>query len=98
MLTCDALPKQESDFFDLLHTYFPCVYDIKYLMKSCEHLKGGLQKVAEELQVRVTTLWESFCLYAVQRFLVFLETANTIQHTERHTTHTYLANVTVQCN
>jgi CCR4-NOT transcription complex subunit 7/8 len=51
VLTCQALPKQEGKFFDLLHTYFPCVYDIKYLMKSCENLKGGLQKVAEQLQV-----------------------------------------------
>jgi CCR4-NOT transcription complex subunit 7/8 len=51
VLTCQALPKQESQFFDLLHTYFPCVYDIKYLMKSCENLKGGLQKVADQLQV-----------------------------------------------
>lgn len=46
-----ALPKEEAEFFDLLRTYFPCVYDIKYLMKSCENLKGGLQKVAEKLQV-----------------------------------------------
>jgi len=51
VLTCQALPKEESEFFDLLRTYFPCVYDIKYLMKSCENLKGGLQKVAEELQI-----------------------------------------------
>lgn len=51
VLTCQALPKDESEFFELLRTYFPCVYDIKYLMKSCENLKGGLQKVAEELQI-----------------------------------------------
>lgn len=51
VLTCQALPKEEREFFELLRTYFPCVYDIKYLMKSCENLKGGLQKVAEELQI-----------------------------------------------
>lgn len=51
LLTCQALPKVEADFFNLLHTYFPCVYDIKYLMKSCESLKGGLQKVADDLKV-----------------------------------------------
>lgn len=51
VLTCQALPKEENEFFDLLATYFPCVYDIKYLMKSCENLKGGLQKVAEDLGV-----------------------------------------------
>jgi len=51
VLTCKALPKEESEFFELLRTYFPCIYDIKYLMKSCENLKGGLQKVAEQLQI-----------------------------------------------
>ena len=51
VLTCKALPKEEAEFFSLLRTYFPCVYDIKYLMKSCENLRGGLQKVAEELKV-----------------------------------------------
>lgn len=49
VLTCQALPKEESDFFDLLKTYFPCLYDIKYLMISCDNLRGGLQKVAEEI-------------------------------------------------
>lgn len=51
VLTCTALPKEESEFFELLRMYFPVIYDIKYLMKSCENLKGGLQKVAEKLQV-----------------------------------------------
>eukprot|EP01135_Chromosphaera_perkinsii_P004859 Nk52_evm5s301 gene=Nk52_evmTU5s301 len=46
------LPSEETDFFDLLQTYFNVVYDIKYLMKSCRNLKGGLQDVADELQVR----------------------------------------------
>jgi len=51
VLTCKALPKEESEFFDLLKEYFPCIYDIKYLMKHCENLKGGLQKVAETLKI-----------------------------------------------
>ena len=29
-----------------------CIYDIKYVMKSCEALKGGLNKVAETLKVK----------------------------------------------
>ncbi len=32
--------------------YFPVVYDIKYLMKCCKTLKGGLQEVADDLGVR----------------------------------------------
>src|SRR5690606_33482242 len=35
-----------------LHTYFPYIYDIKYLMKSCEKLKGGLNQLAEDLEIK----------------------------------------------
>ncbi|KAJ3081935.1 CCR4-NOT transcription complex subunit 7 [Quaeritorhiza haematococci] len=52
VLTCQALPAEESDFFELLKIYFPCIYDIKYLMKSCKNLKGGLQDVADDLQIQ----------------------------------------------
>ncbi|CAB5324858.1 unnamed protein product [Rhizophagus irregularis] len=51
VLTCSPLPAEESEFFDLLRTYFPCIYDIKYLMKSFKNLKGGLQDIADDLQV-----------------------------------------------
>ena len=51
VLTCSALPVEESEFFEILKIYFPCIYDIKYLMKSCKNLKGGLQDVADELSV-----------------------------------------------
>ncbi|KAJ3203463.1 CCR4-NOT transcription complex subunit 7 [Entophlyctis luteolus] len=49
--TCAPLPAEESEFFELMKLYFPCVYDIKYLMKSCKNLKGGLQDVADDLQI-----------------------------------------------
>jgi CCR4-NOT transcription complex subunit 7/8 len=51
LLTCQRLPADETDFFSLLRTYFPCIYDIKYLMKGCRTLKGGLQEVADDLKV-----------------------------------------------
>jgi len=51
VLTCQELPKEESEFFELLKTYFPCFYDIKYLMISCDNLRGGLQKLAEEFGI-----------------------------------------------
>ena len=35
----------------MLQLYFPTVYDIKYLMKFCDNLHGGLNKLAEVLQV-----------------------------------------------
>lgn len=52
LLTGQVLPNDELSFFELLSTYFPCIYDIKYLINSCEGLTGGLQKVAETLQVQ----------------------------------------------
>jgi len=51
LLTCKPLPHEEEDFFSDLKLYFPQIYDIKYLMKSCEGLKGGLNKLAEDLEV-----------------------------------------------
>lgn len=51
VLTCLKLPDKEQNFFDLLSVYFPKVYDVKYLMKSCKNLKGGLQEVADSLEV-----------------------------------------------
>ncbi len=51
LLTCQALPKEEPEFFELFHTFFPCVYDLKYMMKSCESLSGGLNRLADDLEV-----------------------------------------------
>ena len=51
-LTCQQLPESETEFLDTLRVYFPNMYDIKYLMASTENLNGGLQKVANELQVK----------------------------------------------
>lgn len=45
------LPEEEVDFFEVLRLYFPVIYDVKYLMKSCKNLKGGLQEVAEQLEL-----------------------------------------------
>ena len=53
VLTCVKLPDKEQQFFELLSMYFPKVYDVKYLMKSCKNLKGGLQEVADNLEVSV---------------------------------------------
>lgn len=51
ILTNDNLPSEEQEFFELLRIYFPNIYDVKYLMKSCKNLKGGLQEVADELKL-----------------------------------------------
>lgn len=51
ILTDQNLLSEESEFFDMLKIYFPCTYDVKYLMKSCKNLKGGLQEVADQLKL-----------------------------------------------
>lgn len=51
-LTAAPMPSEEGEFFELLHIFFPNIYDIKFMMKSCKNLKGGLQDVAEHLAVR----------------------------------------------
>lgn len=57
VLTCTPLPADEDTFFELLKTYFPEIFDIKFIMKYCdklpgaENLKGGLNRLAEALQV-----------------------------------------------
>jgi CCR4-NOT transcription complex subunit 7/8 len=51
MLTCQPLPKDEAEFFEYFHTFFPTVYDLKYMMQSCESLTGGLNKLADDLAV-----------------------------------------------
>jgi CCR4-NOT transcription complex subunit 7/8 len=52
MVTLVNMPVTENEFFDLLKTWFPCIYDIKFLMRSCKSLRGGLNEVAKDLNVR----------------------------------------------
>ncbi|KAG0463087.1 hypothetical protein HPP92_021563 [Vanilla planifolia] len=51
ILTCRNLPDTQEGFFELLRMYFPNVYDIKHLMRFCNSLHGGLNKLAELLEV-----------------------------------------------
>lgn len=51
VLMANPLPSDEVPFFELLRLFFPSFYDIKYLMKSCKSLKGGLQDIADDLGI-----------------------------------------------
>lgn len=51
LLSAISLPTTEEAFFDLLRIWFPIVYDIKFMMRACKVLKGGLQDVADDLGV-----------------------------------------------
>lgn len=50
----DQLPKTEDKFEELLKLYFPNVYDIKILVMNHHFLKGGLNKIANELKLERT--------------------------------------------
>lgn len=52
LLTAESLPTTEDKFFALLRTWFPTVYDLKFLIRATNVLKGGLQEIADDLGVR----------------------------------------------
>ena len=45
------LPEKQADFLSVLHVFFPHVYDVKALLCKCPELSGGLNHVAEQLQI-----------------------------------------------
>ncbi|KAK5842831.1 hypothetical protein PVK06_005236 [Gossypium arboreum] len=51
LLTSRSLPNSQAGFFDLIKIYFPMVYDIKDMMKFCNSLRSGLNKLVELLEV-----------------------------------------------
>ncbi|OVA06464.1 Ribonuclease CAF1 [Macleaya cordata] len=52
ILTCRSLPEEIGEFFSLLRVFFGTkVYDVKHLMRFCESLYGGLDRVASALQL-----------------------------------------------
>lgn len=46
------LPESEKQFFDDLEMYFPTFYDIRYLIRYNENLKGSLNRLAQEINVK----------------------------------------------
>jgi len=50
-LTCTELAVEEAGFLDLLTTFFPCIYDVKYMMTAIDGMHGGLSSLADTLQV-----------------------------------------------
>ena len=51
VLTDSPLPKHHEMFFEMMHLFFPNFYDIKYLMRYCKNLKGGLQELGDDLRI-----------------------------------------------
>lgn len=74
ILTNSNLPEEELDFFEILRLFFPVIYDVKYLMKSCKNLKVSnllmAQKKNSGLETEYFLLKNTYCLYFY--FLVLL--------------------------
>jgi CCR4-NOT transcription complex subunit 7/8 len=51
LLTSQSLPENEKDFLSLCNTYFINYYDIKTMVKRMDNLQGGLNKLAQNLEV-----------------------------------------------
>ena len=51
ILTGAPMPATQDGFFELLHLFFPVVYDVKHLISSVGSLHGGLNRIASELGV-----------------------------------------------
>eukprot|EP00894_Picocystis_sp_ML_P003344 jgi/Pico_ML_1/53861/g4331.t1 len=52
---------KEEDFFEILRIFFPRIYDIKYMMKFCDSLHGGLNKLAEMLEKLLDKIYSFLC-------------------------------------
>mmetsp|Transcript_13583 Transcript_13583/g.27806 ORF Transcript_13583/g.27806 Transcript_13583/m.27806 type:complete len:265 (-) Transcript_13583:4559-5353(-) len=51
VVTCDVLPAEHSEFSELLRIFFPRLWDIKMLVSRSDSLHGGLNRLAEELEI-----------------------------------------------
>lgn len=58
-----------------LQVYFPNIYDIKYLMKFCGNLHGGLNKLAETLEVKRLGPQHQASLHVLSKSVARLETS-----------------------
>lgn len=74
ILTNSNLPEEELDFFEILRLFFPVIYDVKYLMKSCKNLKVSNLLIAQNkflgLEREYFLLKNTYLLYFY--FLVLL--------------------------
>lgn len=52
MITNRNLPREDIEFYKLLRTFFPEVYDVKYLVAYFWNFRGGLQDLADLLALR----------------------------------------------
>ena len=50
-VTMEALPSTQEKFIQKINMFFPNFYDIKYMIQKFDYLRGGLNRLAEEMEV-----------------------------------------------
>jgi CCR4-NOT transcription complex subunit 7/8 len=50
-IAMEPLPDAHEKFLDMIDLYFPKFFDIKHMIKGYDYLRGGLNKLAEEMDV-----------------------------------------------
>jgi CCR4-NOT transcription complex subunit 7/8 len=85
LITNKNLPDNESEFFDELELYFNKYYDIRYLIRENDNLKGSLQKLSCVLNVnRVGMMHQagsdskvtSDCFYILKECDIYIDLDN----------------------
>lgn len=51
-LTCSPIPDNEADFQALVATYFPRIYDVESMIRSCGGQIGSLRDISAALEAR----------------------------------------------
>eukprot|EP00605_Chrysophyceae_sp_TOSAG23-4_P001877 GSChrysophyteH1.ASY1.ANO1.2072.1 assembled CDS len=53
-LTCTNLPMEEANFMEILHIYFPCIFDVKYMMTAVDgmHVAKHFNAVIDDTRFR----------------------------------------------
>lgn len=51
ILTGNLMQEKEEDFYKYMNALFPAFYDFKYLIKSTDYVRKGLQDISNELGV-----------------------------------------------
>lgn len=51
MLTGNLMQEKEEDFYRFMNALFPIFYDLKYLIRSTDYVRKGLQEISNDLGV-----------------------------------------------
>lgn len=51
ILTGNLMQEKEDEFYEFMKALFPVFYDLKYLIKSTDYIRKGLQEISNELGV-----------------------------------------------